>query len=192
MKTKIVSDMGLEIFVDNQFPIKYEHINITIIATSYGGDVNGSGNVKVKYLIPDDLIYINDISTHGTYDNETGIWDVGNVLVGTPAILQIEAQFIGVNLHEPVQLAMILDGSESTHSDKWNLMKEGLKKAIKNEDVFPHDGSVELTVVEYGGNPPRANAELTPTIITEENYESVAQDLRNTHHPRGYFQWDAV
>jgi hypothetical protein len=45
---------------------------------------------------------------------------------------------------------------------------------------------VELTVVEYGDdNPPRGNAELLPTIVTETNYHSIAQDLRNTQYPRG-------
>ena len=184
---KPVSDTGITVWVDNLYPEIGEHINITITVTCYGGDVDGAGNVEIKYLVPDGLIYDSSIAGQGTYDNETGIWNVGNVLVGQPASLRIEVRVVGIVTHEFTQLAMILDGSDSTHPDKWNTMKEGLKKAIKDETAFPHDGSVELTVIEYGGElPPRANAELLPTVVTEDNYADIAQDLRNTVYPRGY------
>jgi hypothetical protein len=182
-----VSDAGLEISVTTLRPNRFEHIIVTINVTSYGGDVNGSGNVKVSFPIPEGLRYINNTPSQGTYDNETGIWEVGDVLVGQPAQINIELEVVGCPVHEFIQLAMILDGSESTNPDKWNLMKEGLKKAINNPYVFHHDGFVELTVVEYGDDsPPRANAELSPTVIIEDNYHASAQDLRNTAHPKGY------
>lgn len=190
---KPVSDVGIELAVDNLYPIIGEHINITITVTCYGGDVNGSGNVKIKYLVPDGLIYDSSIAGQGTYDNETGIWDVGNVLVGEPAIIRIEVQVIGIVTHEFTQLAMILDGawidnSYGTAPNKWNaVMLEGIKKAMRDEDVFPHDGSVELTVVKYGYNdPPHPETVLNPTIITEENYVNISGDLRSTSHPRGH------
>jgi FlaG/FlaF family flagellin (archaellin) len=184
---KPVSDIGIELTIDNLYPKIGEHINITITVTCYGGDVDGAGNVEIKYLVPEGLIYDSSIAGQGTYDNETGIWDVGNVLVGQPATIRIEVKVVGIVTHEFTQLAMVLDGSDSTNPNKWNLMKEGLKKAIKDETVFPHDGSVELTVIEYGSElPPCANAELLPTVITEDNYADIAQDLRNTAYPGGH------
>jgi len=183
---KPMSDIGIELMVDNLYPETGEYINIIITVTCYGGDVDGAGNVKIRYLAPEGLVYYSSIAGQGTYDNETGIWDVGDVLVGEPASLRIEVQVTGIVIHEFTQLVMILDGSDSTNPDKWNTMKEGLKKAIKDETAFPYDGSVELTVIEYGGVPPRANAELLPTGITEDNYADIAQDLRNMAYPRGH------
>ncbi len=192
---KPVSDIGIELTVDNLYPEMGEHINITITVTCYGGDVDGAGNVEIKYLAPEGLIYDSSIAGQGTYDNETGIWDVGNVLVGEPAIIRIEVKVVGIELREFSQLAMILDGSGSISSSDWNLMKEGLKQAIRNESVFPYDGSVELTVVQFGGGSwfsnPYAKVEISPMIITDNPidpgyYMDVSTDVGNIPQLGGY------
>ena len=60
----------------------------------------------------------------------------------------------------PTQLAMILDGSGSISSSDFNIMKEGLARSIENASIFPHDGNVELTVIQFGGT--KAQKELGP------------------------------
>lgn len=184
---KPMSDIGIELAVDNLYPEIGEHINITITVTCYGGDVDGAGNVKIKYLVPEGLIYIDNTPTQGTYDNETGIWEIGNVLVGQPASIRIEVKVVGIEVRDFTQLAMVLDGSGSISSSDWNLMKEGLKQAIRNENVFPYDGSVELTVIQFGGGSwfsnPYAKVELSPIIITDNPidpgyYMDVSTDIR--------------
>jgi uncharacterized protein YegL len=189
-----VSDVGIEVWVDNLYPKLGDHINITIIVTCYGGDVDGAGNVEIKYLVPEGFIYFDNNLTQGTYDNETGIWDVENVLVGQPATIRIEVKVVGIEEFDFTQIAMILDGSDSISGTNWNLMKEGLKQAILNESVFPHDGSVELTVVQFGGGSWFSNSyaqvELSPTIITDNAsdpgyYIDVSEDIRNINQLRG-------
>jgi len=191
---KPVSDIGITVWVDNLYPKIGEHVNISINVTSYGGDVNGSGNVEIRYQASEGLIYIGNTPTQGTYDNEICIWDVGNVLMGQPANLRIELQVMPIDSRKFLQLAMILDGSGSITSDEWNLMKEGLKQAIRNEDVFPYDGSVELTVIQFGRWPgaevDHAQVELSPTIITDNvgdpgYYMDVSTDIRNIGQLRG-------
>jgi len=190
-----VSDIGITVWVDNLEPEINENINITINVTSFGGDVNGSGNVKIKYLIPEGLIYIDNASTQGTYYNETGIWDIGNVLVGQPATIRIEVKVVGIEVRDFTQLAMVLDGSTSISSSDWNLMKEGLKQAIRNDSVFPYDGSVELTVVQFGAgswfSDAYAQVEISPIIITDNPidpgyYMDVSTDVRNIPQLKGY------
>jgi hypothetical protein len=181
---KPVSDAGLTMSVRdvNGAPIKVNDlIQITITATSYGGDVEGSGGVLVSYHIPEGLIYHNSSSPsgHGTYDNTTGLWDVGNVYVGSPATIVINATVIGIEKREFVQLAMILDGSGSIEPGDWTLMTEGLYDSIMDEDIFPHDGSVELTVVQFGVNLRECFIEVPPTIVTATNYNSIATYIRN-------------
>ena len=68
--------------------------------------------------------------------------------IGESVCLTITA--IVVLTSEPTQLAMILDGSGSISSSDWNLMREGLARSIENASIFPHDGNVELTVIQFG------------------------------------------
>ena len=77
------------------------------------------------------------------------------------------------HLHQmPTQLAMILDGSGSISSGDWNLMKEGLARSIENSSIFPHDGNVELTVIQFGRRLKR-QIELRPTVVTKNNYAHI-------------------
>lgn len=183
-----VSDIGIEIFVGDEKPVIGQTIPIVITVTSYGGDVNGSGNVVVKYQIPEGLTFQNAYSSQGTYNDTSGYWEIGNVLVGTPAILHINATVEGIVFHEFTQLGMALDGSGSIDYSDWQLMRTGLAEAIRNESNFPHDGSVELTVVQFGVDPYDRNSrvEIPPTIITQSNYATVANSIESLNQGDGW------
>ncbi len=176
-----VSDVSVTIDVDNHNPYINNNVRITINVTSLGGDVNGSGFVQVECKLPEGLHFQDSSATQGTYDNETGIWIVGNVIVGYPATLEINVKVIGVEIRPFTQYLVLLDGSGSISSDNWKIMTDGLASAIENENL-PNDGSIELTVVQFGGyyNPnTRAELEISPTIITSSNYVSIANQIRN-------------
>ena len=83
-----------------------------------------------------------------------------------------------------VQLAMILDGSASIGSSNWGIIKEGLASAIENTMCVPHDGSVELTVVEFGYyGPTYARVEVAPTVIdSDATAAAVAAAVRAMPH----------
>jgi hypothetical protein len=188
-----VSDVGLEVTVDNLYPEKGDHINIIITVTCYGGDVNGSGNVQVKYLLSEGLAFVNYIVDQGTYDTSTGIWNIGNLLVeNSPVNLTITAEVIGVSYHQPTQLGIIFEGSAYTAGsvNVWqNTYLSALMFALDpvKYGIIPADGSVELTVVSCGWtDPPRAEIVQSPIIITEDNAHDLSQDLRNTPYPGGY------
>ena len=191
-----ISDVGMTITVDNPNPKIGELIQLTITVTSYGGDVNGSGNVSVRCLLPKDLIYVNCTSPsgHGPYNNKTGIWNTGDVLVGYPALLHINAIVAGTIEKNPVQLATILDGSGSISSADWNLMKDGLSGAIADKDIFPsEEGIVELTVIQFGGSyNPHAKVEIAPVIVTDDindpegYYLDIANDIQGFDQLNGY------
>jgi len=71
------------------------------------------------------------------------------------------------------QFAMIIDGSGSISPDSWDLMLDGIYDAVINN--MPHDGSVEFTVVQFADTILNdARVEVGPTIITEANYQSIA------------------
>jgi Zn-dependent protease/uncharacterized protein YegL len=71
-----------------------------------------------------------------------------------------------------VQLCMVIDGSGTISSAEWATIVNAVAKGV-NETV-PHDGSVELTIVQFGQ---RARTELPPTIIDNANYAEVANSI---------------
>jgi len=92
---------------------------------------------------------------------------------------QAEAQVI-----LKVQLAMVLDGTGSILPGDWTIIKNGVADAV--EKSLPHDGSVELTVVQFctgvseshDGILYYAKTEVAPTIITTTNYATIANAIR--------------
>ncbi|MDG6219394.1 MAG: VWA domain-containing protein [Candidatus Thermoplasmatota archaeon] len=185
LEFKPVSDTGIKVTVNNPAPSIGETVQITITVTSYGGDVDGSGGVVVKCLIPEGLEFIDYFSptNHGSYNISSGLWDVGNIFVGIPAVIKINCTVLGIQVRENTQFAILLDGSGSISSSDWSIMRTGLSNAIKDPDIFPNDGSIELTVIQFGGwtaSRSWAQVELGgPKIITNSNYITVGNNILN-------------
>lgn len=68
-----------------------------------------------------------------------------------------------------VQLGLTLDSSGSISSGDFAIMLSGTAEAVRSN--LPHDGTVELTVVQFGTV---ASLEVAPSVITEANFEAVA------------------
>jgi hypothetical protein len=73
-----------------------------------------------------------------------------------------------------IQFAMILDGSGSVGS--WSLIVNGLATAVNNSACIPHDGSVELTVIQFSDY---ARLEVGPVVITDGNVAEVVSNITN-------------
>ena len=71
-----------------------------------------------------------------------------------------------------VQLCMVIDGSGTIGSVEWATIVNAVAKGV-NETV-PHDGSVELTIVQFGA---RARTDVSPIIIDSANYAEVARNI---------------
>jgi hypothetical protein len=70
------------------------------------------------------------------------------------------------------QVGLCLDDSGSISAADWTIIANGVASAVAN--VIPHDGSVELTVVQFSDT---ARVALSPTIITAANYAAIAASL---------------
>lgn len=184
-----VSDVSVEITVDNTNPTINDVVTIEIKAKCLGGDINASGDVQIKYNIPEGLTFISSSSSQGAYNNSTGLWRVGNILLGTPANLTIKVQVVGVEQRSFTQYCVLLDGSLSIEDSDWKVMKNGLASAIENGDL-PHDGSIEFCVVQFGGgsfhSSPRAEIEIASIFVNDSNYLNIASDVRNINQMKGY------
>jgi len=93
---------------------------------------------------------------------------LGVVLLFSPCVHAAEVK---------TQLCLVIDGSGSINSAEWDIIKQALAKAIN--ETIPHDGSVELTIVQFGypASAGYAKTELQPTVIDNVNYPSIAAQV---------------
>jgi len=190
MDLKPVSDIGVELFVNNSTPKNGENVTITIVVTCYGGDVNGSADVKIRYALPSGLIFIGYNADTGVYDNSTGFWNIDLLLQDEPVSIDIKAQVAVEEINSGTQFGVILDGSRSIDTSDWQLMRDGTADAIENADYFPDDGSVELTVVQFGIDLTSYNCksslEIGPVNVTNGNKNGIASQIRSIGQGDGY------
>jgi uncharacterized repeat protein (TIGR01451 family) len=176
-----VSDLSVMISVDNQFPGMETNIVFTIMVTN-NGNINTS-NIQIKFLLAEGLTHYLNSTTQGIYNNSSGIWDIGTIVSGKSEYLFIETTIGERGALETTQLVLLLDGSGSIAPEDWSLQKDGLAAALSNEDTFPHDGSVELTIIQFGGGfwifPGYAKLEIGPVVIDKSNYALIANNIKN-------------
>ncbi|KAB2846970.1 MAG: choice-of-anchor A family protein [Melioribacteraceae bacterium] len=83
------ADLSLVKTVDDENPEDGETVNFTITVTNNGPkDATG---VEVSDLLPEGLDYISYSTTHGTYNQASGLWVIGNLANGEIAQLHIAA-----------------------------------------------------------------------------------------------------
>ena len=158
-------------------------INITLRCVH--GDV-GVKNIDINCSLPPGLKHVSNSTGKGFYKHTSGIWHIDKLDVGEVVNLSIRAKVEPAGERPFTQLVLILDGSESIISSDWQLVREGLANAIENESVFPHDGSVELTIIQFGSwYPPHAETRIGPVIVTQDNYISISNKVRNMGQLRG-------
>ena len=181
-----IVDLGITSAVSNSNPHKYDTFTVTLKLTCYGGDINGSANIKVRYLIPQGLQYIGSNPEMGTYDNTTGIWSIDKLIGDKTITCNITLKVISAGFREFTQFALILDGSGSIQSSDWQLIQTGLSTVLANSSLFPNDGSVELTAIQFGNPyPNKCKVEISPTIITASNFQSKANYFKTFAQGKG-------
>ncbi|MDZ7764618.1 MAG: SdrD B-like domain-containing protein [Melioribacteraceae bacterium] len=67
-----------------------DQFNYIITVTNNGPD--DAHGVKVTDMIPDGVVYIAHTASEGTFDQNTGLWNVGNLANGSTETLQISVQ----------------------------------------------------------------------------------------------------
>jgi uncharacterized protein YegL len=72
---------------------------------------------------------------------------------------------------------MVVDGSSSIIGTEWDLTKQSIAQAINN--TIPHDGTIELTIVQFGYSSANgyAKTEIPPVVILNSNYAAVASQV---------------
>lgn len=82
-----------------------------------------------------------------------------------------------------VQVGLVIDGSGSIDDTEWTTIANGVADAVNDSNCVPHDGTVELTVVQFANG--TAVLEEGPVVITAANAAAVANNIRNTVQNKG-------
>jgi uncharacterized repeat protein (TIGR01451 family) len=83
-------DLELTQTVNNPNPAIGDRVSFTLTLTNRGPGV--ATNIKVKDILPAGLGFVSASTAQGTYDSNTGIWDVGNMRDNLSRSLTITAQ----------------------------------------------------------------------------------------------------
>ena len=82
----------------------------------------------------------------------------------------------GATAQVKTQVCMVIDGSDSINATEWNLVRQALAEAINS--TLAHDGSIELTIVQFGySSPTYAKTELSPTTVDSNDYAAIASQI---------------
>lgn len=76
-----------------------------------------------------------------------------------------------------LQLGFLIDGSGSIQSSDFTTIRNALSTVLGDQTLVPHDGSVEVTVVQFSDS--RAAIQVRPTVITDSTIASVQQSIRS-------------
>jgi len=192
------SDVSIALSVNNPSPSPGETIQLTVTLGNPAGQVNATG-VKAQINMSENLVFVSSTATNGTFNPITGVWDLIGVELNqlSNQTLLIDAE-VKQNINYtriPTQLALLFDTSGSVGYDNFKLMRNGTAQAMEDASVFPHDSSVELTVINFcscdpqywypsGGCPTTpgytwADVNVGPSIVTNSNYSIISSDIKD-------------
>ena len=84
------SDLSVTKTVNNATPIVGSNVIFTIAAANSG--MSKSPETKVTDLLPSGFTYVSSTTSNGTYNNSTGIWDIGEMAIGASETMTITAK----------------------------------------------------------------------------------------------------
>lgn len=125
------ADIGISKIVDDSSPIEGQGIVFTVIVTNNGP--KNATNLKIIDQLPTGLTFVSSTPSVGTYNNTTGIWDIGTLANTAQATLVINASVNGGT-----------EGSTITNAADVNSVDQTDPQTNNNT------GSVDITIVPAG------------------------------------------
>jgi uncharacterized repeat protein (TIGR01451 family) len=114
-------DVELTKEVDNSTPNVGDNITYTITVTNAGTDQ--ATGVTVEDILPAGVIFVSDSASQGTFDENTGIWDVGTLDGGQSETLEITVTVDTCDVIENCAQVLTQDQTD-TDSTPGNLVDE--------------------------------------------------------------------
>ena len=103
------SDLALALTSDDLTPEAGDTLTVALTVTNNG--VDDATGVRIEALLPVNLSYVSDAASSGGYDQNNGIWDVGNLASGAGAELLLTLTSAAAD--ETVLTAALIAGEQS-------------------------------------------------------------------------------
>ncbi len=137
-----VSDMEINMVVDNMTPYVGDDVIFTIEVTNNGPSDNTG--IAVTDLLPNGYVYVSDDG--GTYAAGTGIWTIGNISAGNTTVINITAQVLATGNYTNI--------AEVTAADNVD------PDSTPGNGVATEDDQIEITITPI----PVADLSLVKTV----------------------------
>jgi uncharacterized repeat protein (TIGR01451 family) len=152
------ADLSLTKIVTDDTPNVGDNITFTLTVANAGGA--GATNVVVHDLLPVGLTFVSATPNQGTYDQQTGDWNVGTVAVGVNATLAITVTVAtpGAKINEAELIAADQDDPDSTPGN--DVPAEDDQDSIT---VTPQSSDLSLTK-DVNDSTPTAGQQIVFTV----------------------------
>jgi uncharacterized repeat protein (TIGR01451 family) len=173
------TDLAITKTVDDNTPDLGQNITYTLTATNNGP--SNATTVIVNDLLPPEVSYQSDTASQGTYDNLTGIWDIGNLANGASITLDIIVQVLNDDGNLVITNTAIIsateadpDPSNNTATTDINVSATDLAvtKAVNNPTPGVGDTIIYTITLTNGGSNQATNVELEDILPAGVTYVS--------------------
>jgi len=175
-----VSDMSLNITVDNNAPVVGSDVVFTIEVQNDGpSDVTG---IEVTDLLPDGYTYVSDDA--GTYNEVTGLWTIGGISNGSSAVINITATVNASGDYTNVAEVTAADNLDPDSTVNNNDINEDDQDSIS---LTPEASSDISFTMDIDNDTPNVGDQVVFTLTVNNNGPSDATGVEVTDLlPDGY------
>jgi uncharacterized repeat protein (TIGR01451 family) len=131
------ADLAIEKTVDNPAPDTGNIITVTTTLTNNG--IEDATGVEVTDFLPPGLTYQSNLPSQGSFDPDTGVWDVGSLDVGAGATLQLRVE---VDNPEEKISTTVITAIDQLDPDTTN----NEASAVINQDTDNHPAIADLAI----------------------------------------------
>ncbi|MCL1462940.1 lipase family protein [Argonema galeatum] len=161
------ADLELTKIVDKANPNVGDQITFTLTLTNKGPGIASS--VKVTDILPTGLNFVSANSIQGTYDSNTGVWDVGNIRDNLTRTLNIVAK---VNNAGIIPTTAAVTAVSETDSD-----------STPNNNNPNEDDQASVTINAIGGVQIGTTNRL---VFDDKTYLTLYPDVRDAYNNGGF------
>ncbi|KAF2337528.1 DUF11 domain-containing protein, partial [Flavobacterium nitrogenifigens] len=181
------ADLSLvkDVVTGNTSPVVGSQVSFELKITNDGP--NNATGVQVADLLPSGFQYVNYSSSAGTYDNTTGIWNVGTVDVGVTESLIIDAKVLPAGDYKniaQVSASNLPDPDSTPNNDDGDQSEDDEDNVV----LTPIPPAADLSLTKTVSNAtPLVGSLVTFTIITTNSGPQDAAQVQVTDLlPSGY------
>ena len=168
------ADLSVTKDVDDATPDEGDTIKYTVTVTNSGPDA--ATNIEVTDELPTGVTYSSDTPSQGTYDDVTGVWDVGTIAASANATLEItvtvDSGTAGQTINNTAELTAVDQGDPDSTPDN-NAPAEDDQDSV---DITVHGADLELTI-DVDNPDPNVGEWITLTITVTNNGPDTATNI---------------